>query len=301
MPRRHPWKLLPLLLLLLAAPRVWAHPTGNLVVVGQRVLWSYISPVADPAHKACVMSWQPGSPPEVLLQSEYPGSDFMLSVRGETVYALERRYLAAEDRFEARLLKWDPGEAARELWPWFGDSWRVGEAGFFMLSDSRMVMGRYPGVAVLEKGGEPQPYLEFEEPIRRIRYLEENRLLILGEGACWLTDGAGNILKSWESLLDPDVPDPPLGRNQVFDADYRDGELLLAYWGRRQYKVIHPDGSRQVVRQLEAPLTPHWVAYSELGKLLFASRLVFTGQTPEPDLVRITDDGRTLAVWQMTD
>lgn len=299
MPCRHPWKLLPLLLLLLAAPRLLPHPTGNMVVVGQHVLWSYISPVADPDHRACVMSWQPGASPAVLLQSEYPGSDFMLSVRGENVYALERRYLATEDRFEARLMKWAPGEAAAEIWPWFRDSWRVAEAGFFMLSDTRMVMGRYPGVAVLEKGGEPRPYLEFEAPIRRIRKLDENRLLLLGEGACWLTDGAGTILKTWESLLDEEAPDPPLGRNQVFDADYRNGELLLAYWGRRQYKVIRPDGRHIVIRQLEAPLTPHWVAYSKFGKLLFASSLVFTGETPKPDLVRITEDGRTRPVWQM--
>ncbi|EAR14789.1 hypothetical protein [Robiginitalea biformata] len=299
MATRHYWKLYPILLLLLAGPEAWAHPTGNLLVVGEQVLWSYISPVEDPDHKACIMSWKPGTDPIVLLQSEYPASDFMLSARGEEIYAVERRYLAAEDRFESRVLKLGPGKTAEEIWPWFPDSWHVGEAGFFMLSDMQMVMGRYPGVAVLEKGGEPEPYLYFGEPVRKIRHLEDDRLLLLGEGACWLTDQKGKVLQYWDSFLDPDAPEPPLGRNQVFDADYRDGELLLAYWGMRQYKVIHPDGRQEVIRQLEDPLTSHWVAYSNFGKLLFASRLVFTGETPRPDLVRITDAGRILSVWQM--
>ena len=134
MATRHYWKLYPILLLLLAGPEAWAHPTGNLLVVGEQVLWSYISPVEDPDHKACIMSWKPGTDPIVLLQSEYPASDFMLSARGEEIYAVERRYLAAEDRFESRVLKLGPGKTAEEIWPWFPDSWHVGEAGFFMRS-----------------------------------------------------------------------------------------------------------------------------------------------------------------------
>ena len=55
----------------------YAHPTGNMITVGENVLWSYINPISDTNHHACVMIWSKNSKPKLFIKSEFPGSDFM--------------------------------------------------------------------------------------------------------------------------------------------------------------------------------------------------------------------------------
>ena len=70
-----------------------SHPTGNMITVGEHVLWSYIDPVDDSRHHACVMIWTPSQQPRVLIRSEYPASDYMLYHKNGDVYFFERRYV----------------------------------------------------------------------------------------------------------------------------------------------------------------------------------------------------------------
>ena len=287
-----------LLITTISISAAFGHPTGNMISVGEHVLWPYITPVDDTRHQACVMIWREGTSPEILIKSEFPGSDFMLYNREEQLYLIERRYLQNKDHFEIRILKLIIGGEAEEIWGWFRDEWRIGEGGFIMQSDDCLVFGSYPNIYSLEKGKIPIKYFEFRFAVNRIREVGKGRLLLLGDKGCWLTAQNGEIIRAWNNLTEEGISDAPLNRNQVFDADYSNGKLLLAYWGKRSFELIDENGDRSTVSQLRAPMAPHWVAFYGRDKLLFASALDFTGETPKPyvQLYRSGQDGTTL--WQ---
>lgn len=285
------------LLTLTSAPFANAHPTGNMITVGDNVLWSYINPINDPNHHACIMVWNKNSDPKVYIQSEYPASDFMLYNKQDEIYIIERRHLQSTQEFELRLMKTTIGKKPKIIWNWFKDDWRIGEGGFFMLSDNQMVFGKYPGIYSLRKDEEPQKYFDFDQPVKRIRAVENNQILLLGDNACYLTKKDGSIVKQWNHLIDEKIKDAPLNRNQIFDADYKNGNLLFAYWGKRTFERINKNGKRQTLLQQSKPFTPHWVAYWNNEKLLFSSKLVFDGSTPKPHLVLLNDKNQSQVVW----
>lgn len=286
-------------LLIIKSLSVLAHPTGNMITVGDKVLWSYINPIDDPNHKACVMIWNKDSQPKLFMESDYPASDFMLYNDQDEIYIIERRHLQATQDFEVRVLKTTIGTKPKVIWNWFKDEWRVGEGGFFMLSDNQMVFGKYPEIYSLKKGKKPLTYFEFNQPIKGIRAVENNQILILNDNGCYLTQQNGKILKQWHKLIDNDVKNAPLNRNQIFDADYKNGQLLLAYWGKRSFELVNEKGVQKTIIQQTEPFTPHWVAFLGNEKLLFSSKLIFDGSTPKPYLVLMNDKNDTKVIWNV--
>jgi hypothetical protein len=290
--------LILLALLLRFSAIALAHPTGNMITVGEHVLWSYINPINDPEHHACIMIWDKNSEPNVFIQSEFSSSDYMLYNNLENVYIIERKYLPSTQEFELRVLKTTIGTEPKVIWDWFKDEWRVGEGGFFMLADDEMVFGKHPGIYKLKKGGKPINYFEFDQPIRRIRAVENKQILLLGENACFLTEQNGTLVKQWNHLVDNKVKDAPLNRNQIFDADYKNGILLFAYWGNRSFELIDSNGKRQTLIQQYKPFAPHWVAFLFDEKLLFSSKLVIDGSTPKPHLIlKNSKEQNELIIW----
>lgn len=275
----------------------FAHPTGNMITVGENVLWSYISPINDPNHYACVMIWKKDSQPKVFIQSEYAASDFMLYNKQNEIYIIERKFLQASDEFQIRVLKSTIGSQPKVIWDWFKDDYRIGEGGFFMLSDNQMVFGKYPEIYSLKKGEQPTKYFEFDNPINRIRAVENNQILLLGDNSCYLVQQNGEILKQWNDLIDPTVENAPMNRNQVFDADYSKEDLLLSYWGRRSFDLINASGKRKIILQQSEPYTPHWVAFWNKEKLLFSSKLIFDGSTPKPHLSLLNEQNNQSVIW----
>ena len=275
-----------------------AHPTGNLIVVGDNVLWSYINPIDDPEHRACVMIWDKISEPKVFIQSEFSASDFMLfNNRENEIYIIEKRYIQATEDFEVRLLKTGIGGNLNVIWDWFKDDDRIGEGGFYMPSDNEIVFGKFPDILSLKKGGKPTKHFDFKFPVKRIRAVENNQALLMGDSSFYLVQQDGNIVKQWHQLIDKDVKNAPLNRNQIFDADYRRGEILLAYWGKRSFDIIDASGKRQVILHHSGAMTPHWVAFWNNEKLLFSSKLIFDGSTPKPHLVLINKQDNHEVIW----
>ena len=283
--------------LLFLTPFAFAHPTGNRYSIGEGWLWVLINPSKDPDHHACVMIWTEGAEPNVFFQSEHAASDFMLYTKQNEIFLIERRFLQASDEFQVRVLKSTIEKKPQVIWDWFKGDYRIGEGGFFMLSDNEMVFGKYPKIYRLKKGEQPKNYFEFDQPINRIRAVEENQILLLGENSCYLVNQNGSLLKQWNDLTDPNVEDAPMNRNQVFDADYSEGELLLSYWGRRSFDLINENGNRQIILQQKDPLTPHWVAFRNKEKLLFSSKLVFDGSTPKPHLTLVSEQNSQRVIW----
>jgi len=286
------------LLVLLIPLQISAHPTGNMISTGNSVLWSYIEPIDDPEHHACVMIWKEGSEPELLLRSEFPASDYMLYHKESTIYLIERKFIQESQIFESRILKMKTEGEPVIIWDWFEDQWRIGEGGFFMLSESQIVFASYPQVYYLEKGQEPVKYFELPGPVTGLRFVENEQILIRGENTCWLTDQNGKIAMMWDHLLKDSPRNAPLNRNQIFDIDYRDGELLLANWGDRSFETIHRNGARKVILQMEAPYAPHWVAYHGNEKMLFSSKLLTDGTAPEPNLVLFSSGYEIRDIWK---
>ncbi len=285
------------LLLSASISQLLAHPGGNMIVVQDYVLWSYIDPLDDPNHHACVMIWRQGENPRVLLRSEHPASDYMFSTRGSNVYIVESRYLNANDRFEARILKMKIGAPPVEIWRWGHDPLRLGQAGFHMPADDEIVFASYPNVYRQMKGEDAEVFMDANEPIKRIRKVNDDHLLILGESSCQLITKDGQVVHEWVQLIDASVTDAPLNMNTIFDIDYKDDRLLLAYWGNRSFEQIDQKSNRSVIVQHLAPLTPHWVAYSDMGLLLFASELYFDGTNPQPYLLLVQPNGTEVVIW----
>jgi len=283
--------------LIFFASFAYAHPTGNMITLGENVLWSYINPINDPNHHACVMIWTKGAEPQVYFQSEYAASDFMLYEHQNEIYIIERRYLEASDEFQIRVLKSTIGTSPSVIWDWFDDDYRIGEGGFFMLSDQHLVFGKYPAIYSLKKGEKPTKYFEFEHPIKRIRAVGESQILLLGHESCYLVQQNGDLLKQWNDLTDPSVLNAPLGRNQLFDADYSEGALLFSYWGKRSFDIIEANGNHQTILQQSNPLTPHWVAFWNKKKLLFSSHLIFDGSMPKPYLILLNEENKQKVIW----
>lgn len=274
-----------------------AHPTGNMITVGESVLWSYINPINDLNHYACVMIWTKGTDPRVYMQSDHAASDYMLYNKQEVIYIIERKFLRTSDEFQVRVLKSEIGREPIIIWDWFEDDYRIGEGGFFMLSDHEMIFGKYPNIYALEKGGEVTKYFEFEHPIKRIRAVEDDQILLLGDSSCYLVRENGAVVRRWHELIDQEVVNAPMNRNQVFDADYSDGELLFSYWGRRSFDLIDAAGNHQIILQQADPLIPHWVTFWNGEKLLFSSSFIFDGSTPEPHLLLFSAQGSHRAIW----
>jgi hypothetical protein len=220
----------------------------------------------------------------------------MLYQKNEQVYIMERRFNATSKN-EIRILKSSIGETPEEIWPWSELDLRIGEGGFFMPSDHEIIFVSYPNIYQLEKGFEPKIYVEFQNPIKRLRALDDQKLLLLGDGKAWLTTKNGEVIEHWNDLLLNDVTDAPLNRNQIFDIDYQDGELLMAYWGNRSFDTIDSSGNRNVIIKFDEPITPHWLAYFGDNKLLFASKLIMDGSNPKPHLLMQNIDHGIKKIW----
>ncbi|MFY0689303.1 MAG: hypothetical protein JXQ90_19185 [Cyclobacteriaceae bacterium] len=289
------WSMFFLIIALAASP-TFAHPTGNMITVEDAVLWSYIDPIDDDQHHACVMIWQSGEEPEIYFKSEHPASDFMLFNNGDDIYIIERNFSQSNQQYQIRVLKTNIDSEPKVIWDWFDDNWRIGEGGFFMLDDDQIVFGSYPNIYHLKKGKLPIEYFEFDEPINRIRATND-QLLLLGNNDCWLVERNGIIKRHWKELLDDDVDNAPLSRNQIFDVDYHEGSLLLAYWGKRAFEIIREPGEREILFQEQAPHAPHWVAFRGKEKWLFSSELTFEGKAPRPKLIRFLSNGDQFRIW----
>lgn len=291
-------QILILIVTIISSLQVLSHPGGNMITIGKHVLWSYVSPIEDTEHHASVMIWSPNSDPKILLKSEFAASDYMFSSNGEHIYIIEQRYLQNTDKYEIRIFKTRIGEEPAEIWSWFNDQWRIGDGGFFMNSDQEIVFGRYPNIYSLRKGQTPNKYFEFNYSIKKVRAINSTQILLLSDNSCWLTDQNGKIIKEWIDLIDLKIKNAPLNRNQIFDADFKNGELLLAYWGNRSFISINSSGTQKTIMQLKKPFVPHWVAFYGNEKLLFSSSFLFNGETPNPNLILYKSDNEKINIWK---
>lgn len=264
-----------LILSVLFSASVLAHPAGNVIKMSHHVLWSYVSPVGDIEHHASVMLWDQKSKPATFLVSEYSGSSYFLFSKDETIYIVESRYDNSADVNMTRMLKTSLSGSPEEIWPWFEDESHIGNHGFYMISDTQIVYGGYPNIYIRNLGGKAEELFQADFNIDKIRYVNDSEIIVLSEGDCHLVSPAGEIIKTWGGLIDEKVTNAPLGRNMIYDVDYRDGRLLIANWGKRAFEIIENDYSRDIIQQHQNNIVPHWVMFLDENQLLFASVMDF--------------------------
>ena len=300
-------KIILALLWLMSYNNINAHPNGNIIVTeNDCVLWPYVSPIGDIGHHACVMLWDQDSEPRLFLKSEHEASDYFLFTKGKNVYIIEGRYINGKDVFESRVLKTSLNfEPPKVIWDWFQDEWHIGVGGFKMLSDYELMFVKYPQIYTLKKGGKATVHFNFPLELKKMKPVDHDKLLLLGDHNIWLTDSSGQILKQWENLIETLSKDIPLNSNSIYDATYFDGKLLYAYWGKRTFEVIDRQNIRTTILETEQPWVPHWVAYFKDQPLLFSSFLDFENtitkdrkkSTIAPRLVLISKN-KTIPIWK---
>ena len=175
------------------------------------------------------MIWDKKNEPIPFRISEFEASDWMMYAGEDYLYLLERRYIGSKNLYQARVFKTNLKSQPVEIWPWFDDHWRVGEGGFIMTSDEEMIFCTYPAMYIFEKNDTPQITTLWESPIKKIRSLPGDQLLLISDSTTWYLDSEMNVIHSWEDLLMELNEAPPLNRNQIFDMDYYNGDLLIAY------------------------------------------------------------------------
>ena len=263
--------LAPLLIALLT-PLVFAHPAGNMVYTGEVLLWSYVCPVDTLNHIACIMTWSEQEGVRPWLISEYPASDWLLSLSSaDELYLLERYYDPTRQKHRVRLLKSLPFQEPMVVWSWFEDTYRVGESGFVMLSDSQMLFARHPHLYIMEQGQEPEQWRAWSQAVNRVMPAENGQLLVQSNEDIWLISPTGEVKHHWSELLEQVEDDLPFMGNRIFDAAYQAPKLWLAYWGQRRFDVIAD--RRRTVLKFSPPFLPHAVAAGDDRTFFLASSL----------------------------
>lgn len=286
--------VLPLLLMGFTAS---AHPTGTMVVINDKVLWSYVCPIGDPDHHACVMIWDENVGAHAWLTSTFPASDWMMTPAPEgKVYLVERYFDQALQMNKARLLIATPGGEPEELIPWFNDDHRFGEGGFAPMQDGRFLFARYPNLYVLSEDASVTLWKEWPFPVNGLRLTADGSLLIRGESQVWLTTPDGTLLKKWTDLLEELNTEPPFMGNRIFDVAYSDGILWIAYWGKRRFDFIDGE-SRTVIKSLEAPWLPHAIAANNRTVFMLASTIAPELYDIRPNLWRM-QEGKLDLIWK---
>ena len=275
---------------------------GSVLALGEKLLWTYVWPVGDVPHHACVMVWDEQQGARPWLVSRHQASDWLLAPDGAGgVYLVERRYLGARDAHEIRLLHAQTGEEPTELYPWAADPDRVGAGGFAVLGEDALLYARYPGLFTLSLDGTSlegtrQPWeADGPDTVLALRRLADGRLLLRGEDEIWLVGADGAPEHRWTGLLEEGGETPSIGGNQLFDADLGAGGLWVAYWGRRRFERHDAGGRRRVLLQLQAPWVPHGVAVNGHEAFMLASSIE-PGVGIEPRLWR-WKDGRARLIW----
>ena len=252
---------------------VAAHPTGSMLVINGTLLWSYVCPLDDTEHHACVMRFDEENGVRPWLTSTFTASDWMMApAPNNQVFLAERHFDQIQQINKVRLLVASVGVTPRELISWFDDVHRFGEGGFAVLEDGRFLFARYPKLYILNKDGTTTVWREWPAPVYGLRQTQDGSLLIRGEAQAWLTAHDGTLLKSWSGLLQQLTQEPPFMGNRIFDADYCADSLGIAYWGKRRFDVIKTT-SRTVLMSFNQPWLPHAVACDGNITYMLASTL----------------------------
>ncbi len=280
---------------LLIVSGIYSHPSSSMIYFDDSLYWVYISPINDVNHKAAIMKWNEEEGISIYLVSEFEASDFTLSKgRAEGFDIIESYYDGGE--YYVRLLRFSNESKATEILPWFTSRERIGEHGFFVDDFGQIIFCKYPQVYVREANGTFNKWKDFEFDIHSVAYEGSNRFLVRGESKVELIDANGNTIFQWDNLLKENIENLPFRGNIIYDADFENEKLLLAYWGNRSFDIIE-NGKRHSLKRLTHPYIPHSALINGEEYFLLASTIAPGEYNKiEPALWRISNEDTEL-IW----
>lgn len=274
-----------------------AHPTGNLIINNNKVYWSYVYPVGDPDHHACIMVWDEKDGARPWIISEYSGSDWMMSPSSEGgFYFVERYYDAQIQNHRSRIFYYESDTDIKEIMSWFVDEYHFGEGGFIPTENGNFIFAKYPYILYMNSDGTVNNWIDWHKPVSRIRYINDESFLIKGDSSIWIVDYNGKNLNEWSNLIEPLDSDPPFLGNRIFDADFNDGDLWIAYWGKRRLDLINGN-AREVIKTFNEPFLPHAVgAKGDKVFILTSTISPYVNQQILPNLWKYENNNSEL-IW----
>lgn len=273
---------------------VTSHPSSSMIYSSGNLYWVYISPIKDVNHKAVIMKWNENDGVSTFYVSKHSASDLTLSISSDGFYVLESYY--TNNEYFTRLLKKTEEGNLIEAIPWFTTSERLDQHGIYVDSNEQIIFCDFPKISVRKSDGSITEWKEFDFDIHSLSAEGNNQFLLRGETKALLIDSDGNKLQEWNNLLENPISDLPFRGNIIYDIDYGNGQLLIAYWGKRKFDLIK-DGNRTTLKELFHPYIPHSALINGDEYFLLASTIA-PGEFNEinPVLWRI-HNGKTELIW----
>jgi len=257
-----------------------AHPLGDIYSFEEDLYWVYVCPIQSQGHQACVMKLNKGGKIEEVIRSKRGASDWILSRSVENqLYFIERYYSDTDGAHVSKMYRLKDGIIS-EVTDWYKDEHRIGEGGFIVLDNNDVVFASRGKIKIKDKNGNIYDWPKFSEYLQKFRVLHDGTMLLIQEKAITQIDVQGKVLKQWKGLIQKQEGNPPIMGNRIFDADYQDGKLYIAYWGNRRFEEVTADGKRKLLKQydVKGPWIPHSISAHQ-GKVYgLASHLM--GQNP---------------------
>ncbi len=249
-----------LLLAILTFDLSESHPWGGLVVdQNGDIYFTFICPLVDDDHYACVMKIDSGLELSEVLKSSRSPSDIVLSrTPYRKIFAAERTGISPAYRNTLWNIQGNPSQVLST------SNQDLFHIQALAVTDSGSVYFAKSNQIFLKETFSDAPVLiyELENRISLITYIGNERLYVISGGTLFLIEG--NEVKPIANGLRKDSPDnlPFRGANILFDITVDDDEnAYIAYYGNREVLKISPDGNIETILTAEEPWSPHGVDF----------------------------------------
>lgn len=271
------------LILICLAQKAEAHPWGGLAIDSKGNLYfTFICPLVDDDHFACVMKIDSTSQLIEILKSGSSPSDIILerSLNGN-IFAAERTGFNPNFRNTLWTLKGDAFESTLTT----NDQNLFHIQAYAIDDDNRIYFSKENKVYVKNDiHASPKVIAEFPDHISLVELSPSGSLYIMTGGSIYKYDGAESELVA-ENLKKSNPENLPFrGANIFFDMVIDENEnIYLAYYGNREVLKVDTSGNITSVLSSEEPWSPH-------GIDLYKGDLYILEST--------IDDGRWWAFWR---
>jgi len=265
-------KLCFLVISFLSVLNISSHPAGDMIYADRFLAWSYVNPNNMESHHAAVYLMSPNEEVSILMTSQHAGSDFYMSLFNGKIWYIESWYNHSASTYHLRILSGKMGEKPTEVWfERSVDKWHIGGNGFYMESDTSLIFA-FDGLHRYTKRGSVTPIPSTGADIFNVRE-SRGHILLQQHDEIYCYNRQMEEKQVWQETILPDLVNPPLNRNAIFDFDYLNGELLLANWGNSSVDLIKVSGEREFLHQIQLPYTFHLVAFGDDKIYALASRI----------------------------
>lgn len=238
-----------------------AHPWGGLVIDADgHVYFTFICPLVDDDHYACVWQLGDGTEPTAVLESQRSPSDIVLARSpGRTIYGAERT---------------GSGHHQSRLWQRASSDWETVVApttdpaqfhiqAYAVADDGTLFFARDAQLFKRDTAGTVTP-VPLNAPFERIDALAwgpDDALYLLNQGTLHIVASDGTVRTLATGLKEEDPEHLPFsGANILFDLAVDDaGNAYLAYYGNRRVLKVSATGEVSTFLQAATPWSPHGV------------------------------------------